>query len=32
MKVNHLHLMVPDLPAYSFHVDAPGGFPVEAGA
>jgi len=42
MKVNHLHLMVPDVPAavgepvrehaYSFYVPAPGGFLVEVGA
>jgi hypothetical protein len=53
MRVNHLHLMVPDVPAataflllsdgpevplpkrehaYSFYVNAPGGFLVEVGA
>jgi len=32
MKVNHLHLIVPDVAASSFNAGAPGGFKVEVGA
>jgi len=32
MRVNHLHLIVPDVRAYSFYAGAPGGFMVEVGA